>query len=441
MKKVLSLVFVLVMLLTSIACFAEPADASVYANVYTRFSVNEEVLRDILSNSGMEDDQLGLLDPFAAFFNTLGVRSAVMSDGAEVTLDLNDKELLVVGVETGEDCRVASTLFPNYILTVSGDTISSIINQATAKVPSVDALDIAEVSAVFGKYVTPWFEAVSGAGQLGDPVETEYNLETRGYVFDTMVPVTVDIDVVKDATVKMLKDIVADEDALKMLGDMGLLGQYMSSGEFDKAAFDSDIAKALDEMANTFPTDVSGEFYTVGEEAIPFYFTGKATFEQTDVDTMDFSVFFADETHFGIDCAAGGSTCGIDVNEDTVRFAADDGDSYFGLTLHFQDKHLDADLYVMNREQPVVTISTDFVSGIGDETVAYDRILDLSGEGKTVVAYEDISSGEQADVVEGLSNDIMTNGLPALVDVAMAEVPELASIIGAVTSMATLSEE
>ena len=51
--------------------------------------------------------------------------------------------------------------------------------------------DMAAMQAVFGGYFQKWMDACATAGKPGEPVAVTY--EYGSYVFDTMVPVTVDM--------------------------------------------------------------------------------------------------------------------------------------------------------------------------------------------------------------------------------------------------------
>ena len=79
-------------------------------------------------------------------------------------------------------------------------------------------------------------------------------------------------------------------------------------------------------------------------------------------------------------------------------------------------------LYFMDLENPLVTLTVT-VSAEGA------RSLPLEADGKTVLAIEDLMSG-QGDAANGLLGDIMGNGLGGLMGALMQAVPEAAPMLG-----------
>lgn len=126
MKKILALLLALMMALTSISAFAD--------TIYTKVSIDGDAVKKLVTE--VPDDQLAMIDPIIALVNTLGVKVVTAADGAQVDLDLNGANALSLGFAMDEaGATVASTLFPNYLITVSQDTINQFIEQFMANMP------------------------------------------------------------------------------------------------------------------------------------------------------------------------------------------------------------------------------------------------------------------------------------------------------------------
>ena len=216
MKKLFSLVLALLLILT---CAASAQ------TVCARVTVDREQAGNLFSGFGVPEAQMAFAEPILSLVNALGVRVNTVEDGAQVDLDLNGEDALSLGWALNDaGIDIVSTLFPNHYLTVSNETISQMMAQMAQNMPGaggeggMGGFDMAQMQAVLGGYFQKWMEACASAGRPGEPVSVEY--EYGGYVFDTLVPVTVDMAVITEATNTLLDELLADPAAMAMLQGM-----------------------------------------------------------------------------------------------------------------------------------------------------------------------------------------------------------------------------
>jgi len=422
MKKLLALILALMMMLTCISAFAD--------TIYTKVAVDPEVAKELMTGFGVPEDQMAMVDPILALVNALGVNVITVTDGAQIDLDLNGADALSLGFATDDaGINVVSTLFPNYVVTISQETIGQIMEQFMANMPIAGGeggMDMNAFMGTFSGYITPWVEACSAAGKPGDPVTGEYEFE--GYKFDTMVPVTVDMAAITEATQKLLDDLLADPAAMAAIKGMAQ-GMAQSSGEtIDDEKFTEDFKAGFEEFMAHFPATASAEVYANSDGSETFYMNAEAMREgETEpftaymlyVDAQNMKMGYQD----GQTTEAGFEMTGSDM---TMYFAM--GEMYFGLAMSFAENQFGMDIYFMNEEKPLVSITVDMAAG-GERTLSVDTA------GKTAVALALPMDGND-ESVQGLLGDIMMNGLGGLMGTLSEQVPEIASMLGGDAAMA-----
>jgi len=287
-------------------------------------------------------------------------------------------------------------------------------------------MDMNAFMGTFSGYITPWVEACSAAGKPGDPVTGEYEFE--GYKFDTMVPVTVDMAAITEATQKLLDDLLADPAAMAAIKGMAQ-GMAQSSGEtIDDEKFTEDFKAGFEEFMAHFPATASAEVYANSDGSETFYMNAEAMREgETEpftaymlyVDAQNMKMGYQD----GQTTEAGFEMTGSDM---TMYFAM--GEMYFGLAMSFAENQFGMDIYFMNEEKPLVSITVDMAAG-GERTLSVDTA------GKTAVALALPMDGND-ESVQGLLGDIMMNGLGGLMGTLSEQVPEIASMLGGDAAMA-----
>ena len=422
MRKMISLMLALLMALTCVVASAE--------TVYTKVTVDSEQAKTLLQSFGTPEDQLAMVDTIAAVVNALGV-NVVSADGTvEVDLDLNGTQAVAAAFAMGETgLTMASNLFPNYVVTVSQETIAQMMEQMAANMPAVGGeggVDMAAMAEVFGGYFSRWIEACASAGQAGEPVSGTYEFD--GHTFDTMIPVTVDMPAVAEATRTMIEEMLADEAVVSMLQ-----GVAQSSG---KELNVDEIKAGMDEWMAHFPDTVDAEVYANSDGSEAFYMIANSYYEGSEdpffscymnyenAETMDMGF-----TMTMVDDESGETAtmeAGFAMDGGIMSMYIDVAGMYMGLTLSIADNAFDCDLYFMNDQSPLLNVNV---------TVSEGGALSLTTDatGKTVLAIEDAMNDESGEVGQALLGDIMANGLGALMG-AISAVPELSGLMSMLAS-------
>lgn len=423
MKKLLALTMALLMALSCMSAFAD--------TIYTKVLVDEEVAESLMALYGMEEDQMALVDTILSLVNALGVNVITAEDGAQVDVDLNGADAFSLGFATNEaGATVVSTLFPNYALTVSQETMGEMMKQFAANMPSAGGeggVDMTAMTEVLSRYVTPWIEACAAAGKPGDPVTGDYGFE--GCKFDTMVPVTVDMEAITEATKKLVDDIMADPAAMGMIKGYVMTAAQKSGQTIDEAKFEEDFKAAFEEWMSHFPKTATAEYYTnANSDGTPFYMYGEAM-REGETEPFTCYMYYEDANHMHMGYQDGEVTEGaftMDGSDMSMYFQM--GVIYFGLDMSFSEELLSVSVYFMSDESPLLTLLVTTTKG-GERTLSMDTA------GKTVLAVEDIMQDQSGEAVQGLLGDFMTNGLGTLMNVLSEQVPEIAAMLGMFSGM------
>lgn len=417
MKKLFALFLALMM---ALSCMSALADT-----IYTEVAVDRDVAVELLTGFGMPEDQLSTIDPVIAVINALGVNVTTVADGAQIDLSLKGEAALSLGYAVGEqEIAIASTLFPNYLVTMTQETLASLTEQFMANMPGAGSgeggVDMNAMMEVFGGYYTRWFEACAAAGKPGDPVTGEYEFE--GYTFDTMVPVTVDMAAITEATRSLMDELLADPAAMAMLKGMAQ-GTAQSSGEtFDEANFEADFRAGFEEWLAHFPVTADAQFYTNSDGSESFYLYGESM-REGETEPFIANMLYVDQTHMMMGYQDGQVTAGsfaMDGTDMSMSFTM--SDMYFGLAMSFPENQFALDFYCQNTEKPLISVTVTF--GEGGE-----RTLSMDDAGKTVLAVEDVMNDQSGEAVQGIFGDIMTNGAGPLLGVLAEQVPEVAGLM------------
>ena len=431
MKKLFALLLALLLALTSTSAFA--------TTVCTRLTVDREQAKALFSGFGVPEAQLATMDPILSLVNALGVRVTTAKDGAQVDLDLNGADALSVGWALDDaGVSIVSTLFPNYYLTLSKETIAQMMEQMAQNMPGAGGeggsggFDMAAMQEVFGGYYQKWMEACMAAGIPGEPVEMQYEYEN--YVFDTMVPVTVDMEAITAATSELLEELLADPVAMSMLQGLAQ-GMAQNSGiPFDPETFEADLVAGFAEWMAHFPDEVNAEVYTnANDESGMFYMYSEAYYEGEELPFFTAYMLYEDAKNMDMgfamditDDETGESvlmTAGFAMKDTDMKMYFDMGGIYYGLNMSLNDGNMTFDVFFMNDKAPLMTVTVEITEG-------GDRTLPVDAEGKTALALEDVMQDANSEAAQGLYGDIQTNGLGALLGIVMQQVPELGSLMG-----------
>ena len=426
MKKLLALVVALMLVLTCAPAFAQ--------TVCVKATVDRDLAKELLPGFGVPAEQFGTIDNVLAVVNALGVRVTTVADGAQVDLSMNDADALSLGWVTDDvGATIVSTLFPNYALTLQSETVTSMMEQMAANMPGgsgAGGFDMAAMGKVLGGHIQKWMEACAAAGKPGEPETVKFEYEE--YVFDTKVPVTVDMNAITTATNELLDNLLADPAAMSMLQGMAQ-GMSQSSGvEFNPETFEADFKAGFEEWMGHFPDEVNAEVYTMSDGSEIFYmlaesfhegdenpfFNANMLYEGAQTMEMGYTMEMTDaETSKTVTMAAGFAMDG----QDMQMFFDMDG-MYFGLNISFSEGDMVFDVFFANPDKPLLSVSVEI-------TPDGDRTLPVDAEGKTTLAIEEIMANGNSEAAQGLYADIQNNGLNALIGTATQAVPEFGSLM------------
>ena len=415
MRKIMAVfAAALIMLASATAAFAE--------TINIRLTIDQENAAELAASFGVPEEQLQILRTAAALVNALDLNAAVMDDGGQVDLKLNGKEALSLGFRADEQgMTVMSTLFPNYAVTISQEALAQVMEGFAGSIPGAggSGMNTAEMGAmqeIFAGYFTRFAEACSQAGVPGDPVPGEYEID--GYLFDTMVPVTVDTQSVAEATRSLMDEMLADEAVLSAIRS----GMLYSGTEFNEDEF----REGFEEWIRHFPDEASAEYYMNSEDGETFYITGQSSYTGKDTPSYEYTMLYDN----------GSTAMTFNGNEEPnmeMMFAYSDGtmnvscsveDMYLGFNFQNEGNRNFCELFFMDKENPLLTVAVT-VNEDAERTLAMDT------EGKTVLSAEELMTG--SDAAGGFMGDVMTNGLGALITTVTEEVPEaggLFSVMG-----------
>ena len=424
MKKLFALILALLMALSCLSALAD--------TVYTKVSIDPEVAKGVLSGFGMEDDQLAMVDPVAALVNALGVKVITVDDGAQIDLDLNGTDALSLGFAADDaGINVASTLFQNYLVTISQETITQMMEQFAANMPAGGSgeggFDATAFQEMFAKYYEPFMEVVTSAGQPGEAVTGEYEFD--GVVYDTYVPVTIDVDAIKAAAKDMMDQIMADPAAVGMIKGY-VQGMSQSTGEeFNEETFEADFKAGFEEWIAHIPAEMTVDFYAHSDGSEDFYMTASPELEEG---TMFFDMTMNGENmkmNFTMTVDGEEMACVFAMEDGTVTMSFEMSGMYMGMVMSFAENQFAMDIYFLNADAPLVSVTVESAEG-------GERTLSMDAEGKTVLAAEELMQDMNSEAAQGLFGDIMGNGLGTLMGALSEQVPEVAGLLSGGAAMA-----
>ena len=423
MKKLLTLMLALVMALSCAVASAE--------TVYTQLAIDDDVAGELMTMFGVPEDQQGSITPIISLLSALGVKVTTVGAEGQGDIDCIGKTALSVGYAKDDaGISVASTLFPNYVVTVTNETVDAMMAQFMANMPGAGEggeggmMDMGAMQEVLGGHFANYMAKVSAAGQPGEAESGSYEYE--GYTFDTYVPVTIDTTVITEATQELLDGLLADPAAMAMIKGMAT-GISQSTGQtFNEETFEEDFKKGFEEWANHIPKDMVVDWYGTGESGMPFYMCANPQIEDSDME-MAFDMLMVDEQTMKMGYSMGNEemtmTGSFEMAGTDMSMSFDMGGMFMGLNMSFPEGKMLFDVFFMNAEKPLVSVAVT-MSEDGEIT------LPATADGKTVLAVEDAMNDESDEATQGLLGDVMSNGLMGLISVVTEAVPEASALLG-----------
>ena len=414
LKRKTAIVLALMMILT--CAFASAATVTV------RVSADQDAVKEILAGYGIPDGQKSVIEPVLSLINILGVRVTTVQDGAQVDLELNGDQALSLGFAADEQgIRLASTLFPNYLLTVKRETLTSMMESFMSNMPGAGAGEtgggpVSIMPASLQTYIASFMQACTEAAVPGEPVKGEYQFD--GYSFDTMIPVTVDMPKVKEAFHGLKANLMNDEAVFAFLRGLPQAGGEELTPE--------KLGAALDEFESHFPEEVTAEYYQNGEKPMPFYVTGRAVHTGEENPSYEYSMLCRDEKNYTMSVLdhEQGIAAGMVLTDGGIRLEYKQAET--DLVIDFTSETGEpavyrCDIYFNNTDKPLISVSVTVAAG-------EERTLPLETGSKTEISLEEMMGGE-SNAASGFLMDIMTNGFGPLMTKLSEASPEVAGLI------------
>ncbi len=414
LKRIIAIFLVLAMILANAAASA--------GTVTVQVSVDQDAAKRILTGTDVSDEQLSMIEPILSLINILEIQVITVQEGGQVDLKLKGENALSLGFASDEqEIRLASTFFPNYLLTIKQDTLTGMMGTFMSYMPGTAVNESGEGTMSImptspSTYITSFMLVCKEAAVPGEPVKGEYQFD--GYTFDTMVPVTVDIPKVKEAFHGLKVDLLKDEAVLASLQGLPHPGGEKLTPE--------NLRATLDEFETHLPDEVTAEYYQNGENSMPFYVTGRAGYTGKENPSYEYSMLYKDEKNCTMSYLdhEHGIIAGLILTDGGIRLEYKQGET--NLVIDFMSETGEpavyrCDLYFNDTSKPLISVS-DTVATEGDRT------LSLETDGKTVLTLEEIMGGE-SEAASGLLMDIMMNGFGPLMAKLSEVSPEAANMI------------
>ena len=417
MKKILALLLAAMMVLACLPVPAEEAaagtllDASAPSAPHVtdiQLSVDRDVAKSVMAHYGMPEEQIGVMEPLLAVLSALGVRVTEADGGLQIDLDLNGTNVLSLGgMETEDGLTIGSTLFPNHLITVSGETVTELIRK---HFPPEGGADLTNVTAAVAVHAQKYTDAIAASIVPGTPEPAEFDV--GGCEFDLLTPIRVDAGAIAGAVKGLITELLKDET---------VLGTLQGKPDFNP----EDTLKKMDELLSEerIP-DVTAELYTGSDGGPAFYFVSEATRKGEEDPAFRLTALNPEDGTAEIRLQAFESGASIGLSYDPNGLYADyiTEEEYFALKAEVADDgRASLELYVTETETPLLSLTFT-------ESAEGERTLSLDPEGKTVVRAEDLTGEQPAEASATLLQDIMANLGPLMTNAAEA-VPEFAGLM------------
>ena len=431
MKKLFALLLAAVMLLACLPAVAEePAvtaaelPAAVATTVNAQLAVDKEVAQKVIAASGMPEEQTAAVDPILDLLNALNIRVISADGGVQIDLGLNGTDALsLAGTSTEEGLKIASSLFPNYILTLSAESLQGMMQQfmpmaGAAGEDQTGGMDMTALMTAVSGYFTEFSATFQTAVKPGEAEQGAFEFE--GVAFDTRTPMDVDEMALAEAVKKLMSDLLNDE---------AVRGMLASVPNFNAEETLKSINEALTE--EHIP-EVKVDVYTSSENPMASYTVSEATYKGAEAPAYVFTMLSngTEGMKMKMQAAEAGMEMEMEISYATggMFMSYTQGEMYWAIAFSTgEDGAMVFDVYAFEKEKPLLKLTVS-VAQEGERTLSLDT------EGKTVLAFEDLQGENAAEALTGLQQDMMMN-----LGQLMA-MPEIANLMAAFTQPAQAPE-
>ena len=432
MKKLLSLLIALAMLLSCTAALAEDTEAAIPAmdpiTVNAKMNLNSDIIASLLAVQA-DEATMQLMNNVLAIINEASVQAVITSGGVQFDLKLRDALMLSTSaVQNEQGLVVASDLFPSYVLTLSNETIGQVMQQfsesaAQSGVGMDEALEAIVVAAQ--THFMPLLQTAFGEAEQGDFVVSG---ETNTH-YNTKLPVTLTQGQLAEALVLFVQDAAKNETIQAVMA-------ASMSDEIDMTELEAAIAELREneeEYNKVLPITVYANMSAEGgmqdayaEVQIP---DGEETVKvavtiQESGAVVVRVVSGDDEVNVTVTMLENGVNVQVVMTQEGMQLGYD-------VTIAEQNDVLTANVQISLFGTAVLTAEITAVPG-GE--ITYPASL----EGKQELAVEALLADEDGTVAGALLADVQGNGLNTLLTNASSVMPaEVTALLNAVTAAMT----
>jgi hypothetical protein len=437
MKKLLAMLVALVLALSCTAALAE-AQATEEAGfngltITSTVDVDRDAVANLLVTFGYDEGEQQVINALAALLDVVEEHTVIADGGVQYELSLNGKEALNLGgTLTPDGISVVSSLIPSYVVKVSIETIGATIARALSDAyVEAEAKKEAEESPLNQRmtgYADDFGKVVSGSIAFSDPVEFNYDYE--GHQFNYKIPMTVDMRGITAAANDMARKILKDKSVKRMLKQAAKYGVNVNIDEdLEADLFNVDTVPAVD---GAMYVNIDSEGNQSDEVLVNVAVTPDgAESPATIVDTLVMGnqnynvVVQMPQNHIRVV-----TDVQRDENNYNYRCDMEIAGMYIGLAgviVVGDDIQLDVDMYLVDREKPLVCAKTSIVKG-GELTISFDE------SGKTEFYIEEAMGEEGMSAASGLLMDAL-GGVFGLIQTINEAVPEMSTLTDSVSGL------
>lgn len=468
MKKVLAILLALIMCLSCVGAMAEQAGIYGSNPSVTRgqgYSINVEAITELARKAGMPEKDQEALSAILAVISSASTKTVTTANGSQGELFLKGSTIAdYVLAADGDKVTMSTSLLPSYTLTVSKETIVSIVEKLMEaamnnleKLQAVLEKDADKLQEVLEKIVKA-FEGVNFAAldknyaayslefvaeflssvTLSDVEAVEYTFEEKGVAFNAKQTFEVDVQKAVNAAGNLINKKLQDENVPALLSAFNSLGVKITlpsevSAETlkveDGATFQGTVYSIVDAngAAAPVPQLIELKAYKDGtaEEDVD-----KVTIYVSDVDCLVWLTMPTNRTFASFTAAL------VDENAANFKYTLTDDDGYYAVDgnadlLDDGTVLVSTSLYCMDPDTPVM-VAFDAVTPGGELN------LPLYGDDKTVVSVEEMlqetEGGKVSKTGALLMVDLINNGLSGLIQNIVNAIPDEISNLLALTA-------
>lgn len=423
MKKILALLMALVMALGCVGAFAEDTQSNEITFEVPSFTVafesnaDTEALTALLPMFGVDESQIAMMQMILPLLADLNGQIVVADNGLQLDLGLKGETVVTAALEQTEDgFALASDILPSYVLTVANETIEELLKQYTAQAEEIASdVDMNALMESLMGYAMQYAGVCTQAVTLGEPELGEFAFEDFDLTFNCKMPVDIDMEAIKAGAETMLEQIKADENLASLFSTMenaGVPVDMAEETEFIVPEVTVNAYSNVDEEGNSVDGAnlVTVETATTVEETtenvnvyVLVYGQNVTVHVEFPAEEILFSVY-VEPTDEGVNVYMAFDGMGILAAENTIVSLGEALQVY-------------TESYLNDMDNPITKELVSFFEG-GERTM---NVLD---ESKTAIGVEQLMSDTEGEVSGALLNDLMGNGLGALIAKVSQILPE-----------------